>query len=112
MMNPKARATLVLLAAQVYLPLVVNGQAVNRNGEWDAAIYDAAGTACAKVFEDDQPNKAEWIGRVKAVLKNQKYVKTIKPHLEEMQKRGVTYAQAEQYIKVDKYDFYLTMATI
>ena len=32
--------------------------------------------------------------------------------VEEMQKRGVTYAQAEQYIKVDKYDFYLTMATI
>ena len=107
--NPKAQATLVLLAAQVYLPLVVNGKTVNRNGKWDDEIYNAAGTACAKVFVgDEQPDKAEWIGRVKSVLKNPFYVKTIKPHLEEMQKQGITYAQAEQHIKVGKYDFYVS----
>lgn len=112
MMNPKAQATLVLLAPQVYLPIVVNGKTVNRNGVWDDEIYDAAATACAKVFVDEQPNKAEWTERVKSVLKNQKYVKTIKPHLEEMKERKITYAQAEQHIRVGKYGFYLTMAAI
>ena len=112
MMNPKAQATLVLLAPQVYLPIVVNGKTVNRNGVWDDEIYDAAATACAKVFVDEQPNKAEWTERVKSVLKNQKYVKTIKPHLGEMKERKITYAQAEQHIRVGKYGFYLTMAAI
>lgn len=96
----------------MYLPIVVNGKTVNRNGVWDDEIYDAAATACAKVFVDEQPNKAEWTERVKSVLKNQKYVKTIKPHLEKMKERKITYAQAEQHIRVGKYGFYLTMAAI
>ena len=31
---------------------------------------------------------------------------------EEMKERKITYAQAEQHIRVGKYDFYLTMAAI
>ena len=106
-----ALSAVVGAAAQVWLKSKspTDGTLLDRNKVWDMNVKRSVAKEVAKAHGEQEPiqDLQEWVGRVETFLCNTWFVKKLKPHLEEMRARGITYEDAKVHLVGGNYGYYL-----
>jgi hypothetical protein len=99
--SPNARGAVVNGAAQVYLRFksTINGELVDRKKQWGRHIEVSLATETAKASGESEPiaDLEGWVGRLSTFLTSQWFLKNVKPHLEGMREREITYEEAKPH---------------
>ena len=110
--SPNASSAVVNGAAQVYLRFKspINGELVDRKKQWDRHIKVSLAKETAKASGESEPiaDLEGWVGRISTFLTNQWFLKNVKPHLEGMREREITYEEAKPHLIAGNYEFYLS----
>ena len=111
--SPSARGAVVNGAAQVYLRFKspVTGELVDRKKQWDRHIKVSLAKETAKACGECEPiaDLESWVGRISTFLSNQWFLNHVRPHLEKMREREITYEEAKPHLVAGNYEFYLSI---
>ena len=88
----------------------INGELVDRKKQRDRHIKVSLAKETAKASGESEPiaDLEGWVGRISTFLTNQWFLKNVKPHLEGMREREITYEEAKPHLIAGNYEFYLS----